>query len=406
MTFREKHSMNSSAPYVLTLNGGSSSIKFALFNLTNKLELVLKGKIKNIGQPSANFSVEGTAEVDNFSHSIVAKDYTVAAALAIDWIVKRINHKDLNAIGHRLVYGGNRYWKPEKITADMITELRKLSPLDPEHLPEEILLVEACAERFPGIKQIACFDTAFHHAMPRVAQLLSIPRRYMAKGIRRFGFHGLSCAYIMQTLAQLENEETAQGKTILAHLGNGASVTAVNGGKSVDTSMGLTPSSGLPMGTRAGDIDPGLGWYLAQTERMNATQFHHMINHESGLLGVSEISADMSVLLKHEANDSRAADAISLFCYQTKKWICAMAATLNGLDTLVFSGGIGENSPEIRARICGGLEFIGVNLNLNQNSANAAVISSSASRVLVRVINTDEELMIAQFVKSTLKLNA
>jgi acetate kinase len=234
--------------------------------------------------------------------------------------------------------------------------------------------------------------------MPRVARLLPIPRRFDAKGIQRYGFHGLSYAFLMEELARLGDPAATQGRVILAHLGNGASLAAVRDGKSVDTSMGFTPTAGLVMSTRTGDLDPGLAPYLARTERMTTQQFYEMVNHQSGLLGVSETSSDMRDLQDHEQSDVRAAEAVALFCYQAKKWIGAYAAALGGLDTLVFAGGIGENAPAVRARICEGLGFLGLELDEANNATSAAVISQAGSRVTVRVIRTDEELMIARSV--------
>ena len=286
----------------------------------------------------------------------------------------------------------------------MVEELRQLKPFDPEHLPEEIQLTEAFHHRFPDLPQVACFDTAFHHDLPRVARLLPIPRRYEAEGVRRYGFHGLSYSFLMEELARLAGAEAAQGRVVLAHLGNGASLAAVHHGKPVDTSMSFTPTAGVPMSTRSGDLDPGLVWYLARTEKMSAKQFNEMVNFQSGLLGVSETSSDMRDLLDHETQDVRAAEAVALFCYQVKKWIGAFAAALGGLDTLVFAGGIGENAPAVRARICDGLEFLGIELEEEHNAANAGVISAAASRVSVRVMRTDEELMIAKTVCRVLGL--
>jgi acetate kinase len=248
------------------------------------------------------------------------------------------------------------------------------------------------------VPQIACFDTAFHHDMPRVAKLLPIPRRYEAQGLRRYGFHGLSYSFLMQELEAIAGTKTAQGRVILAHLGNGASMAAVRDGNSMDTSMGFTPAAGLVMSTRSGDLDPGLVSYLARSEGMTAAQFHHMVSQESGLLGVSELSSDMRDLLSRETTDTRAAEAVALFCYQAKKWIGSFAAVLGGLDTRVFSGGIGENCPSIRARICEGLGFLGLELIEAWNAKNAAVISAPTSTVTVRVIHTDEELVIAKTV--------
>ena len=262
----------------------------------------------------------------------------------MDWLQERLEHVTLAAVGHRVVHGGPNYWEPQRITPALIKELRQLSPFDPEHLPEEILLIEAFHRRFPKVPQIACFDTAFHHDLPRVARLLPIPRRYNRRGVRRYGFHGLSCTYLMEELARVAGTKTAQGRVVLAHLGNGASITAVRHGKSIDTSMAFTPAAGMPMSTRSGDLDPGLGWYLSQAEHVTAQQFHHMINHESGLLGISETSSDMRELELLERRDVRAAEAVAIFCYQAKKTICGMAGSLQGLDSLVFAGGIGENA--------------------------------------------------------------
>ena len=267
----------------------------------------------------------------------------------MDWIAERSGRDALTAVGHRVVHGGPNYYKPQRITAEIVEELHRLSPFDPEHMPEEILLIEAFQRRFPALPQVACFDTAFHHDLPRVAQLLPIPRRYEAQGVRRYGFHGLSYAFLMEELARLAGAEAAQGRVILAHLGNGASLAAVRDGKSVDTSMSFTPTAGVPMSTRSGDLDPGLVGYLARTENMSAKQFNEMVHFKSGLLGISETSSDMHDLLKCETQDVRAAEAVALFCYQVKKWIGAFAAALGGLDALVFAGGIGENCAAVRA---------------------------------------------------------
>lgn len=287
---------------------------------------------------------------------------------------------------------------PELVNQTLMDELHRFEPYAPEHLPLEIELIEAFRPRHPRVPQLACFDTAFHRDMPRVAKLLPIPRRLDAKGVQRYGFHGLSYTYLMEELRRLRDPAATTGRVILAHLGNGASMAAVRNGKSIDTSMGFTPTAGLLMSTRTGDLDPGLVNYLARTEQMTATQFYQMVNHESGLLGVSEISSDLWDLLAHEADDVRAAEAVALFCYQARKWIGSFVAALGGLDTLVFAGGIGENSPLVRARICEGLGFLGIELDAARNAENGAVISQDIGRVAVRVIRTDEELMIARSV--------
>ena len=396
--------MKPANPRILTINGGSSSIKFALFETGDSLRRILGGGIDRIGQPGATLRVKGLNPGDNFSRPVTAPDLTAAVGALIDGIEERSGHDAFTAVGHRVVHGGPKYSQPQRITAEMVEELRRLSPFDPEHLPEEILLTEEFHRRFPDMPQVACFDTAFHHDLPRVAQILPIPRRYEAQGVRRYGFHGLSYAFLMGELARLAGTEAAQGRVILAHLGNGASLAAVHRGKSMDTSMSFTPTAGVPMSTRSGDLDPGLVWYLARTEHLDAKGFNEMVNFKSGLLGVSETSSDMRDLLEHETQDVRAAEAVALFCYQVKKWIGAFAAALGGLDTLVFAGGIGENAPVVRARICDGLGFLGIELEDKRNAANEGVISSETSRVPVRVIHTDEEWMIANTVCRVLGL--
>ena len=393
--------MKPASPRILTVNGGSSSIKFALFEAGESIRRAWDGSIERIGLAGATFAVKGS---ENFSRPLAVPNHTVAVNVLMNWIEERSGHDALTAVGHRVVHGGPKYFEADRITPEMVEELHHLSPFDPDHLPEEILLTEAFHRRFPDLPQVACFDTAFHHDLPQVARLLPIPRRYEAQGVRRYGFHGLSYAFLMGELGRLEGSETAQGRVILAHLGNGASLAAVRHGKSIDTSMSFTPTAGVPMSTRSGDLDPGLVWYLARTENRSAKQFNEMVNFQSGLLGVSETSSDMHDLLEHETQDVRAAEAVALFCYQVKKWIGAFAAALGGLDTLVFAGGIGENAPVVRARICDGLGFLGIELEEKRNAANEGVISAAASRVAVRVIHTDEELMIAKTVCRVLGL--
>jgi acetate kinase len=383
---------------ILTVNGGSSSIKFALFEAGEPLRRILDGSIDRIGLPDAVWRVKGADAADDVSRSVAAPDHATAVGLLMDWIAERNGRDALAAVGHRVVHGGPKYSAPRPITAEMIEELHRLSPLDPAHLPAEILLIEAFRHRFPDLPQVACFDTAFHHDLPRVARVLPIPRRYEAQGVRRYGFHGLSYAFLMEELVRLAGAEAAKGRIVLAHLGNGASLAAVRDGKPVDTSMSFTPTAGVPMSTRSGDLDPGLVAYLARTENMSAQQFDEMVNFQSGLLGVSETSSDMRDLLDREAQDVRAAEAIALFCYQVKKWIGAFTAALGGLDTLVFAGGIGENAPQVRARICDGLGFLGIQLEDKRNTANKGVISTTVGGVTVRVIHTDEEQMIAHSV--------
>jgi acetate kinase len=382
---------------ILTINGGSSSIKFALYEAIKPLKRGLHGMVDRIGLSGTNLTFTAPTKTMPQRHKLAAADHKSAANSLIDWLEKQIDFKSVKGVGHRVVHG-MKHTEPEIVTKKLLAELRRISPNDPDHLPREIELIETFRKRHPKLPQVACFDTAFHQTMPRVAKLLPIPRRFDAKGIQRYGFHGLSYAYLIEELARLGDPSAKKGRVILAHLGNGASLAAVRDGKSIDTSMGFTPTAGLVMSTRSGDLDPGLAPYLARTEEMTTRQFYEMVNHESGLRGVSETSSDMRDLLEHEKKDVRAAEAVALFCYQAKKWIGAYAAALGGLDTLVFAGGIGENAPIIRTRIGEGLVFLGIELDNARNAKTAAVISKNSSRVNVRVIRTDEELMIARSV--------
>ncbi len=359
------------------------------------------GAIENIGTTKAKLSF--TTSTDHLKNSflIEATSHEKAADNLIEWLEKQPGFVSVAAIGHRILHGMN-HTQPELITADLLKESKKISALDPEHLPKEIKLIEAFKKRYPALKQIACFDTSFHTSMPLVAKLLAIPRRYFTMGIQRYGFHGLSYAFLMEELKRINGDETAKGKIILAHLGNGASLAAVKNGKSMDTSMGFTPTSGVPMGTRTGDLDPGVASYLLQHGNLDAKEFNQLINHESGLLGISETYSDMRELIEIEEADQRAKEALAFFCYQTKKWIGSFAAVLSELDILVFSGGIGQNSPEVRTKICDGLEFLGIELDELKNINNELIISSDTSKVNVHVIETNEELMIAKLVRSFL----
>lgn len=388
---------------ILAINAGSSTIRFALFQPGLETERVFEGCIDGIGTGSGRFNVTGPSAAESFSRHFGIPERFSAAHVLMDWLAERVDPAALDAIGHRVVHGGPAYWEPQLLTAAMRQDLHKLSSFDPEHLPMELLMIDTLHLRFPNVLQVACFDTAFHHAMPRLARIVPIPRRYEAHGVRRYGFHGLSCAFLIEELERLAGRPVAHGRVVLAHLGGGASMTAVRDGNSVDTSMGLTPAGGLPMASRSGDLDPGLGWYLARTEQMSPASFNHMVNHDSGLLGVSETSGDMLALLAAQDGDARAAEAVALFCYQARKTVCALAGALEGIDTLVFSGGIGEHAAEVRARICDGLGFLGVELDPGRNASHAPVISSDASKVGVRVIHTDEQLIIARHARRLLE---
>lgn len=387
---------------MLALNAGSSSIRFAIYDAGAPHERKLDGKIDRIGTAHATLNVNAAVGGDRSSRELPGRDHRAATAFLLDWLEAQPTFASVRAAGHRVVHGF-KHSEPQQVTPKLLAELRSNTPFAPDHLPRELKLIETFARRHPGLPQVACFDTAFHRTMPRVAKLMPIPRRYSAKGVERYGFHGLSYAFLMGELARL-HPTAARGRVILAHLGSGASIAAVRHGASIDTSMGFTPASGLVMSTRTGDVDPGLAYYLARTERTTTAQFQKMVNHASGLLGVSGTTSDLRDLLAREGRDGAAADAVALFCYQAKKWIGAFAAALSGVETLVFAGGIGENAPVIRERICEGLGFLGVALHRARNAQNAPLISTDRSRVKVRVIRTDEELMIARSVVRVLKL--
>lgn len=387
--------------FALTLNGGSSSLKFALFDLDGKTRR-LAGKFDRLGRPGATFEVDGTI-VPYRTEAGSATSHAQALDALFGWIDRELGSQAIAAIGHRIVHGGPRYRAHSKVDDALLSELESIVAYAPEHLPAEIAMIKSCRDRYATLPQIACFDTAFHRNMPLVARMLPLPRRLHEQGVQRYGFHGLSYSYLLQELRRLAGEQEAGGRLVLAHLGNGASLAAVHQGRSVDTSMGFTPAAGVPMGTRSGDLDPGLVRYLAQAEGMDALAFDRMVNHQSGLLGLSDTSSDIRELLAAETDDPRAAEALALFCYRIKQTIGAFAAALGGIDGLVFSGGIGENSPAIRERICAGLEFLGIAVDSALNRSGAAVVSSAASRVSVRIIPTDEEAVIAAAIATLLQ---
>ena len=394
--------MDAIKPTMLIINAGSSSIRFAHYRVDESLKQILHGRIERIGIPGTRLiMMDISGETIDRAIDIPA-DPTAMAASFSDWLEASEIMSSVQAVGHRLVHGLS-HTEPERITPALLAELAGISPFAPEHLPRELALIDALQKRFPSLPQVACFDTAFHTSMPRVAQLLPIPRRFEALGVRRYGFHGLSYTYLMEELASLGDKAATKGRVILAHLGNGASLAAVCNGKSIDTSMGFTPTSGLPMSSRSGDLEPGVASYLEQRENITATEFQQLASCESGLLGISETSADVRELLAMEDTDNRAREALALFCYQTKKWLGGYTAALEGLDTLVFSGGIGENAPVIRARICEGLGYLGITLDPQANADNAEVISSGTSAVTVRVIATGEALIIARSVHRLLQ---
>jgi len=388
---------------MLTINGGSSSIRFAVYQAGAKPKLHAAGKIDRIGLSGTSLLITEPSAPKQAPLPISGKGHPAAVDFLLRWLETQAFFGSIVAVGHRVVHG-MKHREPAQVTRKLLAELKRITPYDPDHLPSEIKLIQAFLLRHPKLPQVACFDTSFHRSMPQVAKLLPIPRRFSAKGIERYGFHGLSYAYLMEELKRIDPVK-AKGRVILAHLGSGASLAAVKQGKSIDTSMGFTPTAGLVMGTRTGDLDPGLNYFLARTEGMTASQFQYMVNHESGLLGVSETSSDLRDLCSREAEDVRAQEAVEFFCYQVRKWIGSFAAALGGVDTLVFAGGIGENAAVIRRRICEQLGFLGIELDRKLNAKSAPLISSEKAPATVRVIRTNEEIMIARSVCRLLGLS-
>src|ERR1019366_2488572 len=386
------------SPSILTINGGSSSIKFAVFSSSTPPKRLLSGQVERIGSPDARLTATADDASKADSRPVTAGNFKDGAKQILTFLEERLGSSKIAGIGHRVVHGGVHLLANQLMTDELLAELRRALPLDLAHLPREIALIEVFRSAFPGIPQVACFDTAFHRDLPRVAQLLPIPRKYQDTGLRRLGFHGLSYTYLMGQLATIAGEKIADGRIILAHLGSGASMAAVHHGKPIDTTMSFTPTSGLVMGTRPGDMDPGLLVYLMQEGKRSTAQMDKFISEECGLRGISDTSSDMRDLIQRRPTDPRAADAVDLFCYQARKFIGAFVAVMGGLDTLVFSGGIGEHSPEVRAGICDGLDCLGISIDPQRNTVGNDIISTPTSRVMVRVIPTDEEMVIAEAV--------
>jgi len=393
--------MNTGNKNILAVNGGSSRIKFSLYTHEDPPAKWLSGKITRIGLDGTKLTFINSRNKEKDQLPVKAAGLAEAATFLLDWLGQQEGTFPLAAVGHRVVHG-LQHRQAAFIDDALLEDLRQISAYDPDHLPGEIELIRLFRSHDPGLPQIACFDTAFHRTMPRVARVLPIPRRYEQAGVQRYGFHGLSYAFILEELTRIAGPARAKGAVIMAHLGSGASLAAVKDGVSVDTTMGFTPVGGVVMGTRPGDVDPGVLWWLLDKEKLDAGQFNDLINHKCGLLGISETSPDMQDLLARESSDSRAAEAVSLFCYQVKKAIGAFSAVLGGLDTLVFTGGIGEQSPAIRSRICSGMEYLGIQLNQRANAHNELFLSAEDTPVGVYAIPTDEEWMIAKTVKHLL----
>jgi acetate kinase len=380
---------------ILTINTGSSSIKAALYELDDEERLSVQALVERIGLSGGHIRVTDAGGAPLLDEQRDLPDHPAGLQVLFAWLHAHHFADGLDAIGHRVVHGGSRYSAPHLIDDDLLKTLRDLVPVDPEHLPQAISAIQAAQQVYPATPQVACFDTAFHRSMPRVAQIYGLPRRLADEGVLRYGFHGLSYEYILLTL-RAEDPAAADGRVIIAHLGNGASMAAARAGSGVETTMGFSPTGGLVMGTRSGDLDPGVLLYLLQAQGMDAAALNQMVNHHAGLLGVSETSADMRDLLSREATDPRAAEAVALFCYQARKFLGALAAALGGVETVIFTGGIGEHAAPIRSRICAGLEFLGIALDPQRNDSHAPIISADGGRVVVRVMKTNEDLMIAR----------
>jgi acetate kinase len=381
---------------ILTINSGSSSIKFSLYDMGPEETLMLSGSISGIGTARGRFHVASPDGTVMTEAERQFPDHVEALSVLMAWLGQRAEGRTLDAIGHRLVHGGSAYIKPNLIDAQLLAALDALVPFAPDHLPHEMEAIRACARFYPGAREVACFDTAFHRTMPAVAQHYALPEEVRRHGVLRYGFHGLSYEYILSELRNIAGAQAADGRVIIAHLGNGASMGAFQNNRSMDTTMGFTPAGGLVMSTRSGDLDPGVVVYLLKDKGMDAASINRMVNKEAGLLGVSGTSSDMQELLAREGTDPRAAAAVELFCYQAKKFLGALAAVLGGLDTLIFTGGIGEHAALVRERICEDLDFLGIHIDKERNIGNKPVISRDDGPVAVRVMKTNEELMIAR----------
>ena len=381
---------------ILAINTGSSSLKFKIYSDTHPPRLVASGSVTAIGTENGSCTIT-PVEGQPFSYGdIVIKTASEAVIPVLEWI-KQQNYT-LSSIGHRIVHGGMKYSAPALIDDEMIGELKEIKSMAPSHMHASLSVINLMRQAFPAVPHIACFDTYFHQHMPFVAKYYALPKPLWEEGIIRYGFHGLSCEYIMSQLRQIDYSSESK-KTIIAHLGSGCSMTAVKGNESIDTTMGFTPAGGMMMSTRAGDIDPGVFTYLLQNKGMTVGEVTKLFNKEAGLKAVSETSPDIKELLEHEHTDVHAKQAIHMFCYNAKKQIGALAAAMGGLDTLVFTGGIGENLHRIRTRICSDLEFLGIRLNDVLNRQSYAIISGSNSKVTTYVLKTNEEAVIAGHVR-------
>ncbi len=390
---------------VVVLNAGSSSLKFALFlpqadqgQSEHDPFPILRGQVERIGEaPELRLhgrSGRGFDNPPNESQVRQVKDHAAALELLLDWFEKDAADLRIVAAGHRVVHGGTYFSVPQPVTAQVMEKLTAIAPLAPHHLPHNLTAIRAVSERRPGLPQVACFDTAFHAKQPPAATRLALPRAYDEAGLRRYGFHGLSYEYVTGALAQRIAGNVLPRRLIVAHLGNGASMCAIQDGRSIATTMGFSTLDGLMMGTRCGALDPGVLLYLLRSEGLDAAALGELLYDRSGLLGVSGISSDMRTLLS--SGRPEAAEAIELYCYRIVREIGSLAAALGGLDALVFTGGVGENAAPIRAMVCAGTRWLGVDLDDSANARHGPCLTDPGSPVTAWVIPTDEELVIAR----------
>ena len=385
---------------ILVINCGSSSVKFAVFTSERSPLRFWSGSIDRISVANTRFHI-----VDNQGQTVIDQadpiaDHETALAQVLDTIDRRASQLALAAVGHRIVHGGADCDCPVIVTSAVEARLQQLVPLAPLHQPHNLAGIAAVRKTRPSLSQIACFDTAFHHDLPRLATLTALPRAFYGEGVRRFGFHGLSYEYIVDALRR-SGVDVDHERIVIAHLGNGASMCAVSGGRSVETTMGFSTLAGLPMGTRCGDLDPGIVLYLLKAKGMTVERVEHLLYEESGLLGVSGVTSNMQDLLSRPDTQT-AIEAVEVFCYQARRHLAALTATLGGLDRVVFTGGIGANAPIVRAKICAGLEYLDLKLDEARNASNDPIVSAHSSRVAVQALPTDEELTIARHVREML----
>ena len=386
--------MSGGGDAIVVLNAGSSSIKFSAFRRgAGGLERELRGQVAGLGTTPRLTVRRGTEPVTGRDFGDSDTSHAEALAVLLDVLREELHGETIVGVGHRVVHGGLEFMAPTRVDAGILQRLRRYVPLAPLHQSHNLAAIELMLERLPGVPEIACFDTAFHRTVPEVAQRFALPPRFAAAGIRRYGFHGLSYEYVATVLPGLD-ARAAAGRTVVFHLGNGSSMCALSGGRSIATTMGFTAVDGLPMGTRTGAIDPGVLLYLMDYGGMDVKALTRLLYKESGLLGVSGISQDMRELLA--SGKPEAAEAVELFCYRIVREIGSLAAALGGLDALVFTGGIGEHAAPVRERVCAKLGWLGVELDPAANAADAKVISTASSRTVAMVLPTNEEWMLAR----------